>query len=212
MTEPPNPGQQPVTPGSNPGPNPGPNPVPPYGYPQPSYGAPPPRRRPSAWWFLPGALSVLLAIAAVVVAIVTAVRMYDTEGYLFADSRSHPFALDSGDHMLFTPDASTVPRCTVTSDAEVPVTSLDADGQETLKVRQIDWRPFARFHSDGGDLAITCAGEAEQVRIGAPAGTTQFVVIGVSIIGALALGVLGIVGLIVVAVLFFTRKPRSVTG
>lgn len=203
---------------------------PPYGYQQPAYGyqqppagygAPPPygypvpppqgKRRPSAWWFLPGALGLVLAVACGVLFGVTVVRTLSTDGYVAADGERHTVTLDdSGDRMLFFATDTGTPTCTVdglpADDITDDVSDYDVgtDGET--------WLPFAEFSTDDTSVDLVCTaadGIPEDVRIGPPLGESQLITIGVTAIGALAFGVLGLVGTIVVAVLYISRRPRT---
>ncbi|MET3960528.1 hypothetical protein ABIE44_000462 [Marmoricola sp. OAE513] len=195
---------------------------PPYGYPaQPPYGAPVPygypvppspgKKRPSAWWFLPGALGLVLAVVCGVLFGVTVVRSLSTDGYLPADGEAHAISLDdSGDHMLYFPTEEGAPQCAVTEDgAAVAVEPLTEDvGDYDVGTDGETWIPFAEFSTDGTSVDITCSAAEEEVRVGAPFGESQLITIGITAIGALAFGILGLVGTIVVAVLFISRRPR----
>jgi hypothetical protein len=200
-------------PGTPPGYPPGYPPAYPPGYPPgyPPYAAPP-KKRPSALWFIPGAVALALAIACVVVAIVTGVKMFHTDGYVSADGTAHSFDLSRGSHMLFAQDGSDPPAgCTAQdSSGALALDTLDSSNTETVSAGGYDWYPFARFSSDGSAVSVTCSGDgAQQVRVGAPAGETQFVILGFSAIGAIGLGLLGLAGVIIVLVLYVSRRPKK---
>jgi len=182
------------------------------GYPQPGYQPYPqqPKRRPSALWFIPGAIALVLAIVCVVVGVITGVRMFHTDGYLYADEAAHSFDLGKGSHMLFAEDGTAAPTCSVSDGSgELALENLDSSsGQTTISTGGLDWVPFAKFSSDGSSVSVTCTG-GPQVRVGAPAGETQFVILGISVIGAIGLGLLGLAGLIVVTVLYISRRPKK---
>jgi hypothetical protein len=184
------------------------------GYPQPGFPghAPTPKKRPSAWWFLPGAIALALAVACTVYAVVSGVRMFHTDGYLVADGHAHTVQVQSGERMLFVPDDSD-PDCSVDAGAgALAVERLDSSGSSSVSTGGTDWYPFAKFTSDGPSVAVTCTGDGQQVRVGAPAGSAQIVALGVSILGAIGLGLLGVAGLVVVAVFYISRRPKAVTG
>jgi hypothetical protein len=158
-------------------------------------------------------IAALLAVGCVVLAVVTGVRMYHTDGYLHADGDPYAVSIRDGDHMLFVADGDPVPSCTVRgASGALELESIDPGDNASLGIDDVEWVPFARFNSDGPSVSTTCSGDGEQVRVGAPAGNAQFVTLGVSVIAAMGLGLLGVVGLIVVAVLYISRRPKGVIG
>ncbi|RNL79853.1 hypothetical protein [Nocardioides marmorisolisilvae] len=182
----------------------------PQQYPPGPYQPPRPKKRPSALWFIPGAIALVLAGVCVAVAIVTGVRLFHTDGYLYPDSKAHSFDRGKGSHMLFTQvDVEPPKECTATDGSgQLTLDAPDTSSDVTISTGGYDWEPFATFSSDGSRVSITCT-DGEQVRVGAAVGGNQFVVIGVSAIGALGLGLLGLAGLIVVAVFYIARRPKK---
>ncbi|MFL6157408.1 MAG: hypothetical protein ACJ72D_15045 [Marmoricola sp.] len=196
------------------------------GYPQQGYQPPgyppgyqagyqpypqPPKKRPSALWFIPGAIALVLAVVCVVVAVLTGVRMFHTDGYLDADGRAHSFPVGDGSHMLFAQDGVAPPTGCTTNDGsgDLALDYLDTSSQETISADGYDWHPFAKFSSDGSPVSVTCSGDGEQVRVGAPAGQAQFVILGFGAIGGIGFGLLGLAGLILVTVLYVSRRPKK---
>jgi len=182
-------------------------PPPPYGYPAPS-----PKKRPSAWWFLPGSIALLIAIACIVYAVMVGVGLFKTDGYVTADGTASTVELQrSGQRMLFAEVGGPAPDCVVTENGStLAVDPVDESDPESLDVDGGTWVPQFAFTADGTTVQVTCTGNGESVRVGAPAGESEFIRIGVSSIAALGFGLIGVIGLIVITVLYVSRRPRKV--
>jgi hypothetical protein len=202
-----------------PGPHPGPYQPGPY---PPAYGPPgyapyqaprPPKRRPSAWWFLPGAVALVLAVLGAVIGGLTLARLLHTDGYVELGVGALPVDLDkAGKHMLFADDAVPGPPPCRVSENGVPLALTPVDETETVSTDGQDWRPFAEFSTGGKRVEVECLGANGSVRIGAPAGESEYVRIGIAFVAALGLGVVGLAASVLVLVLILTRPPRRVTG
>ncbi|MBO9520164.1 MAG: hypothetical protein J7518_01400 [Nocardioidaceae bacterium] len=189
----------------------------PPGFPPGSYPAyqvqRPPKRRPSAWWFVPGAVALVLAVVAGAVGGITLVRLLHTDGYVEVGVGALPVDLDkAGKHMLFADShAPGPPPCRVAENGD-PLALTPVDETETVTTDGQDWRPFAEFSTDGRRVEVECAGASGSVRIGAPAGEDEYLRIGVAFVGALGLGVVGLAASVLVLVLILTRPSRRITG
>lgn len=194
-----------MPPPSYPGPPPG-------GYPPPYHQFRPAKRRPSAWWFLPGAVSLVVALACVVVAVYVGIGMFRTDNYVASDSGPQPVSLrGAGIHMLFADAAGPRPACAVSENGH-RLRTTPVDTSETIDIEDVSWRPFLEFTSAGTSVEVQCVGRAGTIRVGAPAGDAQFFELGIAGLAAFGFGVLGLAGLIIVLVLFLSRPSRKVTG
>ena len=193
----------------------------PPGYPQPGqppgYGQfpaypKPAKRRPSAWWFVPGAVALVVALACGVYGGFTIADLFHTDGYVRAGGGAQTVVLDgAGEHMLFGLADTARPTCSVT-ESGTPLPLDRVSETETVDVSTGSWVPFASFTSDGSQVEVSCDLTAGSVRVGAPAGEGEYIRIGISIIAAAVLGLGGLVVTILVGVLFLTRPSRKVTG
>ena len=85
--------------------------------------------------------------------------------------------------------------------------------QETLSDGSHDWRPFAEFTPNADTVGVRCSSElVTDVRLGPALNDDAYLPIGFAIVGAIAAGLIGVIALIVVGILFFTRPSRKVTG
>ena len=183
-------------------------------YPGGPYQQKPGKRRPSGWWFLPGVMAIVVATAAGVWAVVLIIQLFDTDAIVRSDSQRQTYAMESGERMLFVDSGVTPPRCMVSGpDGQSMVAPKPVFSDETLGDNEHTWVPFAEFTVVGGSVDVECSSEiVVDVRIGPSLNDDAFLPIGFAIIGAIALGLLGFVALLVVAILFFTRPSRKVTG
>jgi hypothetical protein len=182
----------------------------PYGPPQ--YVAPPRKQRPRAWWFLPGVVCIALAIGGVVIGVLTGIRLFETDGYVVADGLPHTIALDDGDYELFSQTGlQEPPQCTTRGSSE-PVSLTEVNNDSTVSINGLDWVPFAKISTVDQDVAITCDGVNERIRVGSPVDGSAIVTLAVSIIAAVVLGLVGLAALVVTTVLWFTRAPRTVSS
>lgn len=182
--------------------------------PQPAYPAPypaparAPKRRPSRWWFAVGGLLLVAAIAVAVIAVTTFMGMTHTDGYLPAGGAAHRVSVGSGEHMVFStnPSASGV-RCTPATSPQVL-----GGGSTTFSINGTTWYPVMSFTTPEA-TTVSCTNTSQTIlRIGGPVSAGR---IFASIFGGFAAGglaLLGVLALGVVAILYFTRPPRSVTG
>jgi hypothetical protein len=183
------------------------------GYPAVQYGyQKPPKRRPSGWWFLPGAIALAIALACGVFGGLTIAGTFHTDGYVLPGATGQAIELDkTGEHMLFTTSDASAPLCVVTEGG--PPLDLKVETEtNTVDNGTGSWVPFASFTTESTRIEVTCEDAQGSIRVGAPAGRDQFIRIGLSFIGAAVMGLLGLAGTIVVAVLFFSRPSRKVTG
>jgi hypothetical protein len=193
-------------PGYQPGHPPGP------GYPAGYAPYPrPPKRRPSGWWFLPGAVGLVLALALGAYAAFVIVGLFHTDGYVGGGGPQVVALDDAGDHMLFAIADTLPPACTVT-EGGTPL-ALDAVSEtETVDLDSGSWVPFASFTTSGHQVEVACDLVSGSVRVGAPAGEGEYVQIGVASIGAVVLALGSVAALIVVLVLILSRPSRKITG
>ena len=194
---------------------------PPPGYPPPGYpaygypaygGVPgPPKRRPSGWWFAPGAVALALAVALAVYAGFLIVGLFHTDGYVDAGGSQTVVLDDSGEHMLFAIADTAPPACTVTENG-APLALETVSATETIDLDSGSWAPFASFTTAGRQVQVGCDLATGSVRVGAPAGEGEYIRLGIALIAAAVLGLAGLAATIVLAVLFFSRPSRRVTG
>lgn len=167
-----------------------------------------PKRRPSAWWFAPGAAFLVAGIVLAAVVVSVFVGMTHTDGYVPPDGHAHRVAVGAGEHMIFSTEPLSRPFQCEGGHA----VHFIYDGSTTFSINGTTWYPRISVTTNRA-RAITCTNRSQtQLRIGGPVSGARIVG---SLIGGFAaalLGFLGIVGLVVVAIIYFTRPPRSVTG
>ncbi len=200
MTQPPPPyGPPPV-------PHPGPLPVPP----------PPAKPRPSGAWFGVGIALLVAAVGAAIGLFVWTLGSFmHTDATVAVDGRSHVLDVSTdGERMLWTDEAVVAPSCEIVdlaSGDRLPLRPVDGtfrrgDGSPG------DWVGSRRFDPGSGHLEVTCTGsfEGEEVQIGAAPRVGSFVVgILATILVPLALGLSGLVVLLVTGILWSLRPPRT---
>jgi hypothetical protein len=180
-------------------------------YPQP-YGMapqPPPKKRPSAWWF--GVGGILLAVAAISFGVATAMVI---KFFVSADT-SFPMA---GVHRLHLPAHT---KRMVFGDANTDTGMCTA---RQVGGRAVQFRPFAddgtvptdsasdfaTFDTGSGTVVFVCFGSAADTMWVTPVPSTGSV-IWLAVLGGVVpfvLGATGFIVLLVTAVLWFSRRPR----
>ncbi|WP_296605826.1 hypothetical protein [Nocardioides sp.] len=193
---------------------------PPYG-PHPTGPGParPPKPRPSAGWFAVGIVLIVGAVGAGVGLFVWTLSGFsDTDVTVARDGRAHAVAL-TADHeqMLWSYDFDRQPDCRVvdrSTDEEVPLRRPGGDFRRNAGSAG-DWVGTWRFDSGSGDLEITCSRSGSTplstVEIG-PAPRIGSFVVGIlaTILVPLALGLAGVIVLLVTGILWSLRpaQPR----
>jgi hypothetical protein len=174
-------------------------------------------RRPSAWWFLPASLLVVVGLFLVVVPIThSVVRLFHTDGTLPVDGQLHLVALgDQHDHYIWFPvTAQPGAGCHAldgTSRAPIPLHPPDA-----VVTRQLGGTKQVaayRFTPTSGSVLIACSQPSPtpiiDVQVGPAvggkpgAGTVLGFLVGAA--GILA----GLVWGVVLVILFVVRRPRE---
>jgi hypothetical protein len=195
-------------------------PQPPYGQPYqppplyPAYQKPvPSRRRPSAWWFLVGALLMLAGLAIGVLLIVQTVRTFtDVDATIQADGETHTLTVDADQDRLVWVHPRQSESCSIVdARSGEPVTLEDVDATYTKDVGSGSWEGAKRFDPGSGDLEVTCDATGGEIQIGPAPEFGKF-------LGGLAAGILiplvlgggGFVLLIVIGILYATGRPRNV--
>jgi len=161
---------------------------------------------------VPGAALLLVSAACIVVVIVQLVQVFHTDGHVLADASRHTVHLSgSEDHALFAPDHAEIPRCRVFADGTA--LPLTADDSLTISDTDDDWVSFAGFTTSADEVQVVCVSDQRVVvRVGGTIADGGAVFIGIAALGAVGSGLLGFAGLVVIAVLFFTRPRRTATG
>lgn len=187
----------------------------------PPYGAPIPprqtaqqpqrRRRPSGWWFVVGGGLVVAAVAVGIGLFVWTISAFlSTDATIDADGRPHEVSVGAdGERMLWLEDGFDQ-RCEIVDRATgKPMVLRPVGGDFTRSDGSGDFGGAARFDPGSGQLRVTCEGSDGTVLIG-PAPRIGAFVGGVfaMILIPLALGMLGLLVLIVTGVLFTTGAPR----
>jgi hypothetical protein len=148
--------------------------------------------------------------------VVQLVDLFRTDAVLPSDGRPYGVELKGrgADRMLFAPVGETPPQCRVTGpDGRTMVMPRQISSNDTLGTGDRDWRPFAQFTAPRRTVRVQCTSDFRTpVRVGAPLDGGTFVPIGLAFIGLLGFGALGGISLLVVAILFFTRPARQVSG
>lgn len=196
-----------------------PVPPPPSMMPAPAGGRPP---RPRAWgWWLGGGLLVL-AVVVFVVGLVASVGSFahsvdtDHDTVVRVDGVPHPVSLpDTGTGYLWN-GFDAPPDCTVTDRASGrPLTVRPVHGTVSKSDDADSLGAFGRFDAGSGRVLVTCVppagstSSAASITVGPdPHIGRSVALIMLTIFGPLALGLAGVVVLIVMTVLWATRPPR----
>lgn len=168
----------------------------------------PPKRRPSRWWFAPGAVFLGAGIVLVAVVVSVFVGMAHTDGDIPPDGATHHVSVGSGEHMIFSTEPLSRPFQCKGGHA---VHFIDG-GSTTFSINGNTWYPRISFTTDR-TTTITCTNRSQtQLRIGGPVSGARIVGSLIGGFAAAVLGFVGIVSLVVVAIVYFTRPQRSVTG
>lgn len=204
---------------------PAPPPPPPYAAgPAGPAGLDPRRPRPSGWWFALGGALLLGAVAAGVGLLVWTLSSFmETDATVPADGTAHPVAVGTdGDRVLWFPAGVPV-SCDVVdtgvdpaggtgggTGGEVPLEPVtgtfeksDGDG---------DWFAARRFDPGSGELDVTCTspGATPDVQVGPAPDIGGFLgSIALTIGVPLALGLAGLVVLVVTGVRWAAGRPRD---
>ena len=196
-------------------------PPPPYG-PHPTGPGParPPKPRPSAWWFAVGIALILSAVAAGIGLFVWTLSAFlQTDVQVVRDGEPHAVEVSTdGDRMLWAYIDETTPTCRVVDQVTGEDIELRRPGGD---FRREDggtaggWLGIWRFDPGSGDLEITCSSidsnPPSTVEIG-PAPRIGSFVVGIlaTILVPLALGLAGLIVLLVTGILWSLRpaQPR----
>jgi len=112
--------------------------------------------------------------------------------------------------MLFHVTGGLEPACTVDNGSGARTPPFP-DGTTTITTGGRTWEGFAAFDTGDGTVTISCEDIAPwtRLRVGPALGAGFVVRILVTILAPVVLGLAGMVVLVVTAVLWFTRQPRS---
>ncbi len=181
--------------------------------PPPPLTPPPGKPRQSAWWFAPGAVSLLLALGCAAAAVMLILPIFQPEGRVPADAARHTVHLrDPGKHLLFAPEGADIPRCQVLAEGAVLPLRPDHSteiGDSTFA----NWGSFASFTSPTPTVQVVCVSDQTvAVRVFEAVGTARVAAIVATVIGTVGLGLGGLGWLLVTAILFFSRPRRTSPG
>lgn len=173
---------------------------------------PEPKKRPSAVWFVVGAL---LVVAGAVAGVVLFVRIFsagflDVEATIPADGAAHQVSVGTdGDRFLWEPQYGAA-DCTLVDVSTGGTVSLEpVNGTFTRSYNADAWQAVARFDPGSGRLSVTCSAEEGPAQIGPAIVVEDFVIrILLAIAVPLVLGGLGLAVLIGTAILWATRPER----
>jgi len=188
---------------------------PPYG--PPLAPRPPAKPRPSAWWFGVGIALILSAVAAGIGLFVWTLSAFlETDVEVVRDGEPHAVELSSGDdQMLWTYDFESQPSCRVVDRVSGEEIELRRPGGEFRRNAGTagDWVGTWRFDPGSGDVEVTCSADSSRppstVEIGPAPRISSFVVgILATILVPLALGLAGLIVLLVTGILWSLRPAR----
>ena len=180
------------------------------------YAASAPKRRPRALWFALGAVMMLLGLVIGMVVIMTALRAATVEdGVITANGQAAAIASPANrSRMLFVQSGHTPPDCDLVDGSGEALLKRTIVETITITTGGQEWRAFTQIDSSGdGAITITCrpvTNDVAQVRVGQPVDTASLG--GAVLAGAgaiLALGGAGFVILLITAILWITRRPRT---
>ena len=194
-------------------------PQPPYGNYQPppiypAYQKPvPSRRRPSAWWFVVGALMIVAGMAIGVLLIVQTVTTFtDVDATVQADGETHAISVAADQDRMVWIHPGEPQNCSIVDAADGQ--DVDFKGLDVDYVKDVgsgEWEGADTFDPGSGDLEITCDATGGEIQIGpAPAFGKFFGGLAAGILVPLALGGGGFVLLVLVGILYATGRPRNV--
>lgn len=176
----------------------------------PGYLTPPRprRRRPSVVWFVVG--GVLLVLAPVVFGLslyLTLRPLAHEDAVLPADGSTAQVSVPAGEERALYREVGSPARCEITDGSGQVLEQRLVTGDFTYN----EWRAVSRFDSGDGDLSVTCDGfPGSRVRIGELPSTGGFVGgLLAGILLPLALGLAGVLVLLVTTILFVTGRPRN---
>lgn len=200
-----------------------PVPPPPSMMPHPGNARP---ARPRAWGWWLGAGLIVLALVVLVVGLVASVGSLadsvstDDDTVVRVDGRAHHVSLpDTGTGYLWN-GFDAAPRCTVTDEATgSPLAVRPVHGTVTKSDDDDGLGAFGRFDAGSGRVVVTCfpapgsTGMLDSITVGPdPHIGRSVALIMLTIFAPMALGLAGVVVLIVMTVLWATRPPRRRPG
>lgn len=182
--------------------------------PLPHPAALPPRKpRPRAvWWFVGGGLLVLGIISFVVLLLLTLGRATGTDvtGQLGAQGEAVLTVPTDERRMLFLAANGAGATCQLVTQDGRPLELDRSAVSTTVTVDGVQWYGIGTFTSPDSEILALCdAIPGTGYRVGEPLGATFVGGILATIFVPMALGGLGLIVLLVTAVLWFTRAPRS---
>ncbi len=176
---------------------------------------PPPKPRPRAWWFVVGAVLIVVGAGVGVALFVWAlVGFLDTDARVPADGRSHEVVVGTdGERMLWLQQGY-AQECQVQDTATgSEVHMRPVSGNFTRSENAYTWIGAYRFDPGSGQLAVTCGSAGSlpsQVLIGPAPRIGSFVVgLVAGIVLPLVLGGAGFLIIVVTTILWVTRPARS---
>ncbi len=184
---------------------------PPYPPQPPPYVAPPPlprRPRPRKVWFFVGGGLMVLAFVVFVGALVLTFGRFTQDAVFAAGETPVEVDLPAGTERALYSDSGFSVDCTATDGRGANVEFRPVSGDFTFN----QWTAVARFDTGDGNLTFDCVetSPGTQVRIGPLPSAGGFVAaVLVGILLPLALGLIGLVILIVTTVLWSTGAPRE---
>jgi hypothetical protein len=181
--------------------------------PTPYAGPPPPPRRPrprKVWFFVGGGLMVLAFVVFVGTLILTFGRF--TQDAVFAAGET-PVEVDlpAGTERALYSNSGFSVDCTATDGTGANVEFRPVSGEFTFN----QWTAVSRFDTGDGHLTFDCVetSPGTQLRIGAlPSAGGFLAAVAVGILLPMALGLIGLMILIVTTALWATGAPRGAAG
>jgi hypothetical protein len=152
---------------------------------------------------------VLLVLAPVVFALslwLTLRPLAQEDAVVPADGSTTQVSLPAGEERALYREIGSAARCEITDGSGKTLDQRPVSGDFTYN----EWRAVSRFDTGDGDLSFTCDGFPDgRVRVGGLPTTEGFVSgLLIGILVPLALGIAGLVVLVVTGILFATGRPR----
>lgn len=184
------------------------------------------RRRRSKRWFQVGGALLAPAVAIFVGGVFWTISDTRTDGTFPADGTAAAVTSPaSKERMLFVTYATgqvngpfsdndpAEPTCTITDGSGEERELDDVSGKTTFTQGTRGWLAIATFDSGDGDLSVTCAGDGQNMRVGAPVGLGFGVGVAADLVTSLVLplilGAIGILVLLIATILHLTNAARK---